>query len=163
MTLLTLFLQVPIFRNQNELLREAHAREAKNEAPPSASHKIPYRPETPFPPLALTPICHLGSLQPAIEPTKTLIVEFSHVVDYRLYRYDDTSILISENDAGRIGKYVKRCQGIQPTMKTLDGSSPIALLPFLNDISATFSAQSLNEGLAVRVVAHFLERDAEHL
>ena len=93
----------------------------------------------------------------------TLLQEFSHVVDYRLYRLYDTSILVSENDAGRIGKYVKRCQGIRPTMKSFDGSSPITLLSFLKDISITFNAQRLNEGVAVRVVAHFLERDAERL
>ena len=76
---------------------------------------------------------------------------------------NDTSILVLENDEGRIGKYVKRCQCIRPTMKTFDGSSPITLLSFLKDISITFNAQRLNEGAAVRVVANFLERDAERL
>ena len=149
--------------DSNGLRREAHAREAQNTAPPLASHKIPYRPEKPSAPLAVTPFGHLEPLEPGIEPTKTLLQEFSHVVDYRLYRLDDTSILVSENDAGRIGKYVKRCQGIRPTMKTFDGSSPITLLSFLKDISINFNEQRLNEGIAVRVVAHFLERDAERL
>ena len=147
----------------NELRREAHAREAQNTAPPFASRKISYRPETRFPPLAVTPFGHLGPLEPWSDPTKTLLQEFGHVVDYRLYRLDDTSILISENDSGRNGKCVKRCQVIRPTMKTFDGSSPITLLSFLKDISITFNAQRLNEGVAVQVVAHFLERDAERL
>ena len=91
-----------------ELRRKAHACETQNTAPPFASRKIPYRPETPSPPLAVMPFGHLGPLEPSVEPRKTLLQEFSHVVNCRLYRLDDTSIIVSENDTGRIGKYVKR-------------------------------------------------------
>lgn len=48
-------------------------------------------------------------------------------------------------------------------MKTFDGSSAIELLPFLKDVSITFNAQRLNGGVAVRFIAHLLERDAERL
>ena len=48
-------------------------------------------------------------------------------------------------------------------MKLFDRSSPIGLLPFLKDLSITLNAQRLNEGVAVRVVAHFLESEAERL
>ena len=92
-----------------------------------------------------------------------MIQEFSSVADYRMYRLDNTSRLVTSGDAGRIAKYVQRCRGIRPTMRSFDGSDPIQLLPFLKDIRITFNSQHLTEGVAVRVFAHFLERDAERL
>ena len=48
-------------------------------------------------------------------------------------------------------------------MRSLHGSDPIQLLPFLKDIRITFNPQHLTEGVAVRVLAHFLERDTDRL
>ena len=48
-------------------------------------------------------------------------------------------------------------------MRSFDGTDPIQLLPFLKDIRITFNSQHLTEGVAVRFLAHFLERDAERL
>lgn len=44
-----------------------------------------------------------------------------------------------------------------------DGSSPIALIPFLKDPIIKFNAQSLSEGVTVGVVTHFLGIEAERL
>lgn len=48
-------------------------------------------------------------------------------------------------------------------MENFDGSKAILLLPFLKDVQITFNAQKINEGTAIRVFAHFVERDAERL
>ena len=92
-----------------------------------------------------------------------MIQEFSAVADYRMYRLYNTSRLVASGDAGRIAKYVQRCRGIRPTMRSFDGTDPIQLLPFLKDIRITFNSQHLTEGVPVRVLAHFLERDTERL
>ena len=92
-----------------------------------------------------------------------MIQEFSDVANYRMYRLDNTSRLVTSGDAGRVAKYVQSCRGIHPTMRSFDGTDAIQLLPFVKDIRITFNAQHLTEGVAVRVFAHFLERDAERL
>ena len=92
-----------------------------------------------------------------------MIQEFSSVADNLMYRLENTSRLGTSGDAGRIAKYVQRRRGIRPTMRSFDGSDPIQMLPFLKDIQITFNSQHLIEGVAVRVLAHFLERDAERL
>ena len=92
-----------------------------------------------------------------------MIQEFSAVADYRMYCFNNNSRLVTSSDAGRIAKYVQRCRGIRPTMRSFDGTDPIQLLPFLKDIQITFTSQHLTEGVAVRLLAHFLERDAERL
>lgn len=48
-------------------------------------------------------------------------------------------------------------------METFDGSRPIALLPLFKDINITFNTQKISEVTAFRVLAHFVERDAERL
>ena len=113
--------------------------------------------------LPFTPFGTLGPAQPGLEPVQTMIQEFSAVADYRMYRLDNTSRLVASGDAGRIAKYVQRCGGIRPTMRRFDGTDPIQLLPFLKNIWITFNSQHLTEVVAVRVLAHFLERDAERL
>ena len=113
--------------------------------------------------LPVTPFGTLGPAEPGLEPVHTMIQEFSAVADYRMYRLDNTSRLVTSGDAGRIAKYVQRCRGIRPTMRSFDGTDPIQLLPFLKDIRITFNSQHLTEGVAVRVLAHFLELDAECL
>ena len=80
-----------------------------------------------------------------------------------MYRLDNTSRLVISGDAGRIAKYVQRCRGLRPTMRSFDGTDAIQLLPFLKDIRINLNAQQLTEGVAIRVFANFLERDAERL
>ena len=92
-----------------------------------------------------------------------MIPEFSAVADYRMYRFDNTSRLVTFGDAARFARYVQRCRGIRPTMRSFHGTDPIQLLPFLKDIPITFNSQHLTEGVAVRVLAHFFERDTERL
>ena len=113
--------------------------------------------------LPVTPFGTLGPAAPGVEPAHTMIQEFSDVANYRMYWLDNTSRLVISGDAGRIAKYFQRCRGIRPTMRSFDGTDAIQLLPFLKDIRITFNAQHLAEGVAVRVFAHFLERDAERL
>ena len=48
-------------------------------------------------------------------------------------------------------------------MSNFDGTNAIELLHFLKDVRITFNSQHLTEGVAIRVLAHFLERDAERL
>ena len=48
-------------------------------------------------------------------------------------------------------------------MRNFDSTNAIELLPFLKDGRITFNSQHLTEGVAIRVLAHFLERDAERL
>ena len=108
------------------------------------------------------PVTPFGTLDPAelgLEPVYTMIQEFSAVADYRMYGLENTSRLVTSGDAGRIAKYVQRCRRIRPGMRRFDGSDPIQLLPALKDIRITFNSQHLTEGLAVRVLAHFLDRD----
>lgn len=62
-----------------------------------------------------------------------------------------------------MAKYVPRCRGIRPTMESFDSSNPIQLLLFLKDTRIDFKAQHLTEGIAVRVLAHFLKRDEDRL
>ena len=90
-----------------------------------------------------------------------MIQDFSAVANYRMYRLDNTSKLVISGNAGRIAKYVQNCRGLRPTMRSFDGTDAIQLLPFLKDIRITFNAQHLTESVAIRVFAHFLERDAE--
>ena len=102
----------------------------------------------------------MGPAEPGLEPVHTMIQEFSAVANYRMYQLDNTFRLVTSGDAGRIAKYVQRCRVIRPTMGSFGGTEPIQLLPFLKDIRITFSAQHLTEGIVVRVLAQFLERDA---
>ena len=113
--------------------------------------------------LPVTPFGTLGPVAPGVEPVHTMIQEFCDVANYRMYRLDNTSRLVTSGDAGRIAKYVQRCRGIRHSMRSFDGTDAIQLLPFLKDIRITFTAQHLTEGVAVRVFAHFLERNAERL
>ena len=113
--------------------------------------------------LPVTPFGTLGSPEPGLEPVHTMIEEFSAVVNYRMYRLDNNSRLVTLGDAGRISKYVQSCRGLRPTMKSLDGTDAIQFLPSLREIRITFNAQHLIEGVAIRVFAHFPERDAERL
>ena len=113
--------------------------------------------------LPVTSFGSLGPAEPGLESVHTMIQEFSAVADYRMYRLDNTSRLVTSGDAGRIAKYVQRCRGIQPTMRSFDGTDPIQLLLFLKDIRITFNSQHLTENVAVRVLAHFLEHDTERL
>ena len=113
--------------------------------------------------LPVTPLGTLGPTEPGLEPVHTMIQEFSAVADYRMYHLDTTSRLVTSGDAGRIAKYVQRCRGIRRTMRSFDGTDPIQLLPFLKDTRITFNSQHLTEDVAVKVLAHFLERDAERL
>ena len=92
-----------------------------------------------------------------------MIQEFSAVANYRMYRLDNVSTLVKSGDAGRIAKYVQLCRGIRPTMRNFDGTKAIELLPFLKDVRITFNSQHLTERVAIRVLAYFLERDAERL
>ena len=113
--------------------------------------------------LPVTPFGALGTAEPGLEPVHTMIQEFSSVADYRMHRLGNTSRLVTSGDAGRIAKYVQRCRGIRPTMRSFDGTDSIQLLQFLKYIRITFNSQHLTEGVAVRVLAHFLVRDAERL
>ena len=113
--------------------------------------------------LPVTPFGTLVPAKPGLEPVHTMIQEFSAVADDRMYCLDNTSRLVTSGDAGRIAKYVQHCRGILRTMRSFDGTDPIQLLPFLKDIWITFNSQHLTEGVAVRVLAHFLERDRERL
>ena len=113
--------------------------------------------------LPVTPLETLGPAEPGLELVHTMTQEFSAVADYRMYRLDNTSRLVTSGDAGKIAKDVQRCRGIRLTMRSFDGTDPIQLLPFLKDIRITFNSQHLNEGVAERVLAHSLERDAERL
>ena len=49
-----------------------------------------------------------------------MIQELSAVANYRMYRLDNVSTLVTPGDAGRITKYVQRCRGIRPTMPNFD-------------------------------------------
>ena len=89
--------------------------------------------------LPVTPFGTLGPAETGLEPVHTMIQEFSAVADYRMYRLDNTSRLVTSGDAGRIAKYVQRCRGIRPTMRSFDGTDLIQLLPFLKDIRITFN------------------------
>ena len=80
-----------------------------------------------------------------------------------MYRLDNTSRLVTSGDAERIAKCVQLCRGIRPTVRSFDGTDPIQLLPFLKYIRITFNSQHLTEGVAVRVLALLLERDAKRL
>ena len=113
--------------------------------------------------LPVTPFGKLGPAAPGVEPVHTMIQEFRDVANYRMYWLDNTSRLLTSGDAVRITKYVQRCRGIRPTMRCFNGTEAIQLLPFLKDIHITFNEQHLTEGVAVRVFARFLERDAERL
>lgn len=48
-------------------------------------------------------------------------------------------------------------------MHSFGSTDPIQLLPFLKGIWISFNAQHRTEGVAGRVLPHFLERDAERL
>ena len=113
--------------------------------------------------LPVTPFSTLGPADPGLEPVHTMLQEFSTVADYRMYRLDNTSRFVTSDDAGRVAKYVQSFRGIRPTMRSLDGTYPIQLLLFLKDIRITFNSQHLTKGVAVRILAHFLERDEERL
>ena len=111
--------------------------------------------------LPVTPFGTLGHAEPDHEPVPTMVQEFSTIADYRMYRLDNISRLVTSDDAGRISKYVQCCRGIHPTMRSFDGTDPIQLLPVLKDIRITFNSRHLTESVALRVLVHFLERDAE--
>ena len=113
--------------------------------------------------LPVTPFGTLGPAAPGVEPVHTMLQEFSDVANYRMYRSENTSRLVTSGDVGRIAKYVQRCRGIRTTMRSFDGTDTIQLLPFLKDIRITLNAQHLTEGVSVRLFAHFLERDAKRL
>ena len=113
--------------------------------------------------LPVTPFGTLVPAEPGLEPVHTMIQECSAVANYRMYRLDNTSRLVTSGDAGRIAKYVQRCRGLRPTMKSFDGTDAIQLLPFLKYIRINFNPSHLTEGVAIRVFAHFLEQDAERL
>ena len=113
--------------------------------------------------LPVTPFGTLGPATPGVEAFHTMIQELSAAADYRMYRLDNVSTLFTSGDAGRIAKSVQRCRGICSSMRNFDGTNAIELLPFLKDVRITFNSQHLTEGVAIRVLAHFLERDAERL
>ena len=113
--------------------------------------------------LPVTPFGTLGPAKPGLELVHTMIQAFGAIANYQMYWLDNASRLVSSGDAGRIAKYVQRCRGFRPTMKSFDGTDAIQLLPFLKDIRITLNVQHLTEGVAIRAFAHFFERDAERL
>ena len=113
--------------------------------------------------LPVTPFGTLSPAEPGLEPVHNMIQELSAVANYPMYRLDSTSRLVISGDVGQIAKYVQRCCGPRPTMKSFDGTDAIQLPPFLKYIRIAFNFPHLTEGVAIRVFAHFLERDAERL
>ena len=113
--------------------------------------------------LLVTPFGISGPAAPGIEAVHKMIEKFSAVANYWMNRPDNVSTLVTSGDAGRIEKYVQRYRGIRPTMRNFDGTNAIELLPFLQEVRITLNSQHLTEGVAIRVLVHFLEGDAERL
>ena len=93
--------------------------------------------------LPVTPFGTLGPAAPGVEAVHTMIQEFSAVATYRMYRLDNVSALVTSGDARRIAKYVLRCRGLRPTMRSFNGTNAIELLPFLKIVHITFNSQQL--------------------
>ena len=113
--------------------------------------------------LQITAYGKMGPAKPGLEPVHTMTQNFRAAANFRMYRLDKISRVVASGDARRIVQYVQQCRGIRPTMKRFDGIDPAQLLPFLKDLLNTFKAQHLTNGVAVWVLANYLERDAERL
>lgn len=58
--------------------------------------------------LAPNPFVQICTLEPGLEPSTTLIKQFRHVVEYRLYHLENTSNFVTESNASFIAKSVRR-------------------------------------------------------
>ena len=102
--------------------------------------------------LPVTPFGTLGPAAPGVKPVHTMIQEFSDVANYGMYRLDNTVRLVTSDDAGRIAKYVQRCRGIRPTMRSFDSTDATQLLPNPHRSTKTSTNQLPNPPLSCFVV-----------
>ena len=110
----------------------------------------------------MTPFATFGPAAPGVEAVHPMIQEFIEVTTGCIAW--TTSRPSSRQ--GTPGESRNMCSVVVefvPTMRNFDGTNAIELPPFLKDVHITFNPRHLTEGVAIRVLAHFLGRDAERL
>ena len=102
----------------------------------------------------------LGPVSHALAEHTTMLVAFSNVMSYRMYRLNDVREHLYVNESQSVHKLKRELEGLFPTLKPFSGRNPITLLGFLAQIRDGFSTLGVCEGVAVRALHFFLDGDA---
>jgi hypothetical protein len=94
-------------------------------------------------------------LEPGLFPTPVADEAIRHLLDYRTYRLRRRQDYVSSRSSGRIAEYANRVRS--QTQVRFSGNPPIRVLYFLRTLRIAFDDTGLTEGLALRLVSHFLD------
>jgi hypothetical protein len=94
-------------------------------------------------------------LEPGLFPTPVADETIRHLLDYRTYRLRRRQEYVSSRSSGRIAEYANRVRS--QTQVRFSGNPPIRVLYFLRTLRIAFDDTGLTEGLALRLISHFLD------
>ena len=107
-----------------------------------------------------TPI-EVPTINPGLDPKRTLLSQFNDVVSYEAYRLDDKRQDMYASEGAEIHRLKKRICGLLPTLHPFDGKKPISFLTFLSQLREGLNALGVAEAAAVRVLAFLLDGDGK--
>lgn len=105
----------------------------------------------------------IGPYAPGLHPLKTMVEQFTELIDYRRYRLLNTSATMTVNEVHRLGDIRRRVDARYPNLNKFSGSDEMALFPFLADFVDALNSFDATEGLAIHVVGHYLTSQAKDI
>jgi hypothetical protein len=99
---------------------------------------------------------NLGSLEPGLIPYVAGDERLREILDYRSYRLHNRDGHVSSRASGRISEYANRVR----TPMRFSGIPAVGALRFLRTLRIAFDDTGINEGVALRLLPHFLVEPA---
>ena len=97
---------------------------------------------------------------PGLEPKRTLLPPFAPVVSYETYRLHDKRTILAPNENLELHRIRRKLEGLIPTLKPFNGTTPIKLLRYFAELRHGFDALGVPEAAAVRSLHFLLEVEA---
>ena len=95
-----------------------------------------------------------------LEPKRTLLPPFATVVAYETYRIHDQRTILAPNQNLELHRVKRKPEGLIPTLKPFNGTSPTKLLRYFAELRHGFDALGVPEAAVVRSPHFLLEGEA---
>jgi hypothetical protein len=104
---------------------------------------------------SMTPDRNTSLLEPGLSPLHVSDERLVTLLDYRSYRLRNMDFKVSSRASGRVSEYANRVRSQTPVR--FSGNPAIGILRFLRTLRIAFDDTGLSEGVALRVIPHFLD------
>lgn len=93
-------------------------------------------------------------------PLSTTVTTFDRVVDYRTYRLQNKTSILTAVEAMCFHRLKKNTDGLHPALREFSGNTAINLISFLYVMKDALDMSGASEAINLRDITNYLEEEA---